>query len=320
MFFILPVGVDYRARRYPVVTFTLMGLCVLVYLIMLVLQFAGGGEDAEARIQWVVENMCVVPAESHWWTYLTYQFVHAGFFHVAGNMVYLFLFGACVEDMLGRVRFTAFYLVCGIVAALAHIAVSPDHFASETPLAGASGSISGCIGGFLLLLAKTKIEFKWLFWFWFRIWTGEFHLPAWLVISFWFLQDFALMILTAGERGGGVAFAAHVGGTLLGVAWMSLEKLRMKRHPEIEDEEEESPVMVPRRPMAANRPRRAAAPAAVEAPTIYLFVNESQAGPFTLSQIQQMFANDALAADALYWQQGMEGWRSAEELRLPGMG
>src|SRR5882724_4302095 len=190
MFILLPVGVDYRARRYPVVTFTLMGICVLVYLVTLGFKWSG---DADTVDEWVYEYLWLTPGESHWWTYLTYQFVHGGFFHLAGNMVYLYLFGACVEDLIGRVRFTVFYLLCGVAAAFAHVLVTPDHFASELPMGGASGAISGCIGGFLLLLAGTRIEFKWVVFFFFRLWSGEFMLPAWLVISFWFLEYFVMM-------------------------------------------------------------------------------------------------------------------------------
>src|SRR5258705_216771 len=120
MFFILPVGVDYRARRYPVVTFTLMGICVAVYVITLLLGLSGDGEAVDG---WAYENLWLIPTESHWWTYITSMFVHGGFFHLAGNMVYLFLFGACVEDIIGRLRFTIFYLVAGIAASVAHIAV-----------------------------------------------------------------------------------------------------------------------------------------------------------------------------------------------------
>jgi membrane associated rhomboid family serine protease len=317
MFFILPVGVDFRARRYPVVTFTLMGICVAVYLVSLALMMAGG-KEVEV---WILKNLWLTPAKSWWWTYLTSMFVHADILHLAGNMVYLFLFGACVEDILGRPRFIIFYLLCGLASDVAHIAVSADHFASMLPLGGASGAISGCIGGFVVLLAKTRIEFKWVFWFWFRIWTGEFMLPAWLVISFWFLEDFVMMLLTAmvDKAGGGVAFAAHVGGTVAGLAWVALEKFCLKRIPDPEEDEDE-PVAPVRRPVVSVRSRPVAGPAVVETPTILLYVNGAQSGPFTLSQIQEMLASNTLPLDTVYWQQGMEDWRSAEELRLPGMG
>ncbi len=319
MFFLLPVGVDYRAKRYPVVTFTLMGLCVAVYLVTLGLSLAYG-EDVDV---WVFENLWLIPVESHWWTYLTSVFCHGGFFHLLGNMVYLFLFGSCVEDFIGRVRFALFYLLAGVAAGFVYIAGTPAHFSSEIPMGGASGAISACIGGFVLLLAKTEIEFKWLFILFFRIWTGEFRLPAWVVISFWFGKDLLLAVLTAltSQEGGGVAFAAHVGGFLAGLGWVALEKPRLKRLAEAEEAAE----IVER--AAAVRARfatqRGNAPIRVrvaEKPTIHLHVAGEQYGPYTLPQIQEMFAAQQVAPDALYWQEGMEEWRPTEELRDPGSG
>jgi membrane associated rhomboid family serine protease len=319
MFILLPVGVDYRARRQPVVTFTLMGICTLVYLVTLGFRLSGDSDSVE---QWVYEYLWLTPGESHWWTYLTSQFVHGGIMHLAGNMVYLYLFGACVEDTIGRVRFTIFYLLCGVAAAFAHVLVTPDHFASEMPMGGASGAISGCIGGFLLLLAGTRIEFKWAVFFFFRLWNGEFMLPAWLVISFWFLEDLVMMILTAlGDghgRGGGVAFAAHVGGTLFGMGLIAIEKVRLKRIDNQEEALEEAVPVV--RPVVRMRTRPQLAPAEVETPTIHLFWDGAESGPFTLSHVQQMFATDGIPADAQYWQEGMDEWRAADELREPGVG
>ena len=237
MFIILPVGVDYQARRYPVVTFTLMGLCVAIYLTTLICKVSG---DSQAVDEWVFGHLWLIPGESHWWTYLTHMFVHGGFFHVTGNMIYLYLFGSCVEDAIGRVRYIIFYLLCGVAAAFAYILVSPDHFASEIPMGGASGAISGCIGGFLMLMAKTQIEFKWFIFFMFRLWNGEFMLPAWLVISFWFLADLAGMVLSnlINAHRGGVAFGAHVGGTLFGLGLMAFERVRLKRAGFFDEEEE----------------------------------------------------------------------------------
>ncbi|MCL4179086.1 MAG: rhomboid family intramembrane serine protease [Verrucomicrobia bacterium] len=315
MFFILPIGVDYRARRYPVVTFTLMGVCVAVYLLSVVMALSGA--DAES---WMLEPLWLIPSESRWWTYLTSHFVHAGFLHLAGNMIYLFLFGACVEDMMGRGRFVAFYVLCGVFADLAYIALAPGHFSSEIPMGGASGAVSGCIGGFLVLRPRTSVEFKWVFFLWVRIWNGDFTLPAWVVISGWFLMDLlgAVVTASAAQESGGVAFGAHVGGTLFGLAAMLLLKRRISSEVETDEAEAVSPRPVAR-PVARVRVRAAAAPVLAETPTVLLFLGGAECGPYTLTQVQRMFVAGDIPADALYWQDGMEEWRNAEELRAPGI-
>lgn len=299
------------------VTFTLMGLCTVIYLVTLVLQISNGDRVTE----WVMENLWLIPAESHWWTYITYMFVHGGLLHLVGNMIYLFLFGSCVEDIIGRAHFIVFYFLTGLIASFAYIALSPGHFASEIPMGGASGAISGCIGGFLLLFARTKIEFKWVIFIFFFIRFGGFFLPAWVVISFWFLRDFASMVAeSAFGHHAGVAFAAHVGGTLGGLTLVALEKPRLKRLGQLEEEQEDEAPQITTNRVPATRlgALRAAAPAMLETPTIFLFLNGGQAGPYTMSQVRQMFATGAISSETFYWQQGMDDWRSAEELREPG--
>jgi membrane associated rhomboid family serine protease len=317
MFFLIPVGVDYRTRRYPVVTFTIIGLCTLIWLVQLAVRINVGSEVDD----WVFDYLWFTPSISHWWTHLTWMFVHEGFFHLAGNMVYLFLFGSCVEDWIGRPRFVALFLLTGFAAELAHVAVSGDHFASEIPLGGASGAISGCLGAFVMLFAKTKIEFKWVFLLWFRIWSGEFFFPAWLVISFWFLEDLGQMFLTVGQEGAGVAFGAHVGGTMAGVLLMMIQKRFPARLPFDEEEEEVETVSPVNRPPLRSYAQAAAvgaAPAVVEKPTVYLHMSGAQCGPYTESQIHKMFVTGEIADGTLYWQEGMEDWSVAEELRPPG--
>jgi membrane associated rhomboid family serine protease len=296
----------------------LIGICVVIHLVTVFLTLSNG----DGVKDWVMENLWLVPADSHWWAFITSMFVHEGFLHLIGNMVYLFLFGSCVEDLIGRVHFIFFYLLCGVIGCFVYIAMAPGHFASEIPMGGASGAISGCIGGFLLLLARTKIEFKWVMFIFFMLRSGEFFLPAWLVISFWFLEDFTSMVaeITKGPHAG-VAFAAHVGGTLAGLALVALEKPRVKRMLALEAEEEEE--LQPQQtvniaPTVRARFATAAVPATGEIPAIYLFLNGAQAGPYTMSQVRRMFVTGSVSSETFYWQQGMDGWRSAEELREPG--
>src|SRR5262245_29694697 len=105
---IFPVGADYRAERQPVVTFTLIGINIAVFLLEIVAA-ANGGDETMFR------TLGLVPADHGWWAWITSTFLHAGFFHLIGNMAYLYIFGACVEDILGRGKFAAFYLGGGLV-------------------------------------------------------------------------------------------------------------------------------------------------------------------------------------------------------------
>jgi membrane associated rhomboid family serine protease len=213
MFLLLPVAVDYRAARHPVVTYSLLGACVGLFLLNLLVGLAGGAEGFEAMFM----GLALVPSEGNrWHTWITSLFMHAGLFHLLGNMVYLYLFGASVEDVVGRGGFVGFYLTGGVLASLAHVLVTPDGFSSEIPLVGASGAISACMGAFAVLLRRAQVEFRFLYFFVFAAGSKEFHLPAWLVMSVWFLNDVLGMFLSIGDEGGGVAFAAHVGGFLFG--------------------------------------------------------------------------------------------------------
>lgn len=307
MFIILPVGMNYRTGRMPIVTFTLIGLNVLVYLVGLAFTL---GQGKEAAV-WIFEHLWLTPADSSWYTYLTSMFVHAGFFHLLGNMLYLFLFGCCVEDMIGRWRFTALYLLGGFAAELAYIAGTPEHFASEIPMGGASGAISTCMGAYLLLRAKVDIDFKYFGMIFFKVFSGEFSLAAWVVITFWFLKDvfFAVLSYYVNEGGGGVAFGAHVGGFVAGLGLIGLHKLFSPKKKKAEPK---------RGPMRVNIPARAAAPVPVavptETPTLYVYEGEAEYGPFNLFQIQQMMSEGRVTDQALYWSEGMTEWRSISEL------
>jgi membrane associated rhomboid family serine protease len=307
MFIILPVGMNYQTRRLPVVTFTLIGLNVLVYLVGLGFRL-GQGDDAAI---WIHEHLWLTPADSSWHTYLTSMFVHAGIFHLVGNMLYLFLFGCCVEDMIGRWRFTALYLLGGFAAELVYIAATPEHFASEIPMGGASGAISACMGAYLPLRAKVDIDFKYFGMIFFKVFSGEFSLAAWVVITFWFLKDvfFAVLSFYVNEGGGGVAFGAHVGGFVAGLGLIGLHKLFSPKTKKAE---------LKRGPMRVNVPSHAHAPAVSavpnEAPTLYVYEREAEYGPFNLFEIQQMMSEGRVTSQALYWSEGMTEWRSISEL------
>ena len=292
MFFIIPIGVDYQTRRYPVVTFTLMGINVAIYLLTLVFFFQDMGKDVENSIElkWILATW-LIPAKSAWYTYFTTMFVHEGFWHLLGNMIYLFLFGSCVEDMIGRGKYIALYLIGGFVATFTYIACIPDHFESLVPLGGASGAISACMGAFLILLPKRKIEFKFIAFFFFRFFNYDFMLPSWLVMSFWFLEDLFFTVISDDSEGG-TSFAAHVGGFVGGVGLAFLCKLLLAREERAEQALELSPI-----PVASSEP-----------PTIYIFENGAQLGPFTRMQIVQMRTLGSVSPEAVYWEDGMPDW------------
>ena len=148
-----------------------------------------------------------------WITLLTSMFLHGGIAHIAGNMLFLWIFGDNVEDYLGHVRYLLFYLVCGVLASLAHVAFT--YAFRQDPLVpslGASGAISGMLGGYILLFPHKRVMVLLL-----RFITA---VPAWVAVGLWFVFQLVSGIgaLGLGSQAGGVAYAAHVGGFVAGVA------------------------------------------------------------------------------------------------------
>jgi len=301
---------NYRTERLPVVTFSLIGLNTLVYLLSLIWV---SNTDGEAKI-WIYQHLWLTPDSSAWYAYVTSMFVHAGFFHLFGNMLYLFLFGCCVEDLVGRARYLVFYLVGGFVAELFFIATNPLHFASNIPLGGASGAISACMGMYLCLRADTDITFKYFYFMFSRADYGEWEIPAWMVVSFWFLEDLfwlVIGILFPNHHGGGTAFGAHVGGFLTGMALITVFQLSARK---------KAAAMAPAEILSPEEIKAAApftprpAPVEFEIPTIYLHAEGVQSGPFTLAQIQLRLARRELGPDTRYWCEGMSQWESIQDL------
>ena len=312
MFIAIPVGMNYRTERLPLVTLSLIGINTLVYLVSLFFFFRTDGESE----LWIYQNLWLIPEQSFWWSYLTSMFVHAGIFHLLGNMIFLFLFGSCVEVLIGRARFAVFYLLSGLAAELVYIAMLPGHFHSTIYFGGASGAISGCMGMYLLLRASAEIELKYFFWF-FVIKAGEFEVPAWVAISFWFGKDLlsAALDMAYGHKGGGVAFGAHVGGTLGGLALISITQWidRARAAAETEDTKpglilDPTKFLVPAK--ISDQPH----PVGNETPTIFIYNGIAETGPFTLTQIQRKLMHGEINRDAQYWSEGMTEWQSVVEL------
>jgi len=144
---------------------------------------------------------------------LVSMFLHAGWAHLLGNMLFLWIFGDNVEDRLGHVRYLIFYLLCGYAATLAHLLANPG---STMPAIGASGAISGVLGAYLFLYPQARIQTLVFFGFFARF----IFIPAWVYLPIWFLIQFfsgvASLHVPGGQEGGGVAFFAHIGGFIAG--------------------------------------------------------------------------------------------------------
>lgn len=151
-------------------------------------------------------------------TILTSMFLHGGWFHVLGNLWFLYIFGDNIEDHLGHFSYLIFYLVCGIAAALTDIALSPT---SNVPTIGASGAIAGIMGAYVLLYPRARVQTLVVLIVFFTFWW----LPAWVFLGYWFLIQFVattVMASSAHHQTGGVAFAAHVGGFVAGLIFIKL--------------------------------------------------------------------------------------------------
>jgi membrane associated rhomboid family serine protease len=211
---VIPLSDENRVRHAPVASRTILALCCLVFLWQKLAYpwgvlagpalgftpawfFAGG--PPEAWLSWAPFTVTLV----------TYAFLHAGWLHLAGNMLFLWIFGDDVEDALGQPGFIVFYLLAGMAAALAQAATDPG---STTPMVGASGAVSGVLGAYLVLYPRAQIT----------VLAPVFvvmevvRLPAFAVLAFWFLVQI-FYELAGPALAGGIAFRAHIGGFLFGV-------------------------------------------------------------------------------------------------------
>jgi membrane associated rhomboid family serine protease len=191
-----------RPRRFPIVTSAIILVNALVFFLELT-----GGEP-------FIRQWSVIPADivavRHVVTLLTAMFMHAGWLHIVGNMVFLWAFGPEIEDAMGRLRYVAFYLLSGLAASLAQIVAMPG---STVPNLGASGAIAGVMGAFLITYPRDQIRTLILFGWFTRITV----IPAALFIGLWFvMQLFSQLGAVADVQTSGVAYVAHVGGFIFG--------------------------------------------------------------------------------------------------------
>lgn len=222
-----PIGDDNSDRTIiPIVNYAFVGINILVFVLLqqlgnneaftyafsLVPREITTGVDL-AGVQIVRDsfgNTGQVPQYATpltvYFNFLSSMFMHGGIAHIFGNMLFLFIFGDNLENLLGHIRYAAFYLVCGVAAAVAQIATGPD---SIIPMLGASGAISGVLGGYILLFPQRRVRAI--------MFNFVTTVPAFVAIGIWIVYQIVLGYLSP-AAGGGVAYAAHIGGFFAGLA------------------------------------------------------------------------------------------------------
>ncbi|MEE9609102.1 MAG: rhomboid family intramembrane serine protease [Myxococcota bacterium] len=164
---------------------------------------------AGTRVVLAPHVSCVLGDQSQWHTLLTSIFLHGGWFHLIGNMWFLWIFGNNIEDSMGHLRFVAFYLLCGLAASVLQILSQPD---STVPMVGASGAIGGVMGAYVVLYPKVRVHMLVALGFY----VTTVGVPAIYMLGYWFLLQVLGGAFSLGKTGGGVAFWAHVGGFAAG--------------------------------------------------------------------------------------------------------
>ena len=218
-----PLHDDNPTELFPVFTLGIIAACVAAWVFV---QGAGLSPDV---LGGSVCALGAIPAEVTgraagslgpcrlggltWQTLLTSMFLHGSWFHLIGNMWFLWIFGNNVEDSMGHLRFLVFYVLTGVVAALAHVLLDRD---SSIPLVGASGAISAIMGAYLMLYPRARVDTL----IFLIVFARVVPLPAWFILGYWF---FIQVVSTGvGAGAGGIAYAAHVGGFIAGAAMIHL--------------------------------------------------------------------------------------------------
>ena len=210
---------------FPITTFAVIAACTGVWV------FLQGAGMSEETFYSSICSLGAIPAELTgsinmseqqgpcptgglgWQALFTSMFSHGSWFHLIGNMWFLWIFGNNIEDSMGHLRFLAFFVLTGLIAALAHTFMSPD---SSIPMVGASGAISGIMGAYFILYPKARVQTLVVFFYFIRI----IPIPAWVFLGIWTGMQF-LGAAAAGE-GGGIAYAAHIGGLCAGLGLVFL--------------------------------------------------------------------------------------------------
>ena len=229
----IPIRDDTPRFSTPFVTYFIIALNTLAFLFELSVS-----EQGPRALNGLIYHFGVVPSRfdhivAAWpassltglfLPVLTSMFLHASWLHLIGNMWFLWIFGDNIEDYLGHFSYLLFYLVCGFAAAITHILLNVG---SKLPSVGASGAIAGVMGAYFVLYPKARVMM------WFPP-IFFFHLPAWLVLGYWFFMQFlsgaATSIAETSQTNGGIAFWAHVGGFVAGVVLIKVLPARPRRY------------------------------------------------------------------------------------------
>jgi membrane associated rhomboid family serine protease len=229
----IPIRDDTPRFSAPIITYFIIALNTLVFLFELSVNEQGRG-----ALNGLIYHFGVVPLRfdhilAAWpassltglfLPILSSMFLHASWLHLIGNMWFLWIFGDNIEDYLGHFSYLLFYLVCGFAAAITHILLNAG---SRTPSVGASGAIAGVMGAYFVLYPRARVMM------WFPP-IFFFHLPAWLVLGYWFFMQFlsgaATSIAETSQTNGGIAFWAHVGGFVAGVVLIKVLPERPRRY------------------------------------------------------------------------------------------
>jgi membrane associated rhomboid family serine protease len=217
----IPLHDDNPTERTPFVTIAFIISCILVFFYqaafpqqqgeIFIFQYGAIPALLFGKADLPATMSMTIPAYA---TLVTSMFLHGGWMHLLGNMLYLWVFGNNVEDVMGHPRFVIFYLTCGVLAALSHAITDPS---STIPMVGASGAISGVLGAYILLFPRAHVLV-------FMPGIGMTRIAAGIVLGMWFFMQLLSGGMSMGSPGGGVAFFAHIGGFVAGMVLIGLFK------------------------------------------------------------------------------------------------
>ncbi|MGE5144253.1 MAG: rhomboid family intramembrane serine protease [Acidobacteriota bacterium] len=217
----------------PIVTVGIIALNVIAWLFI---EGAGAGRAVDAAVcnyglipgeilqrvppgsgvEMAPGVVCAVDPSPQYWTVLTSMFMHGGWMHLIGNMVFFWVFGNNIEDAMGHVRFALFYVMCGVAAAATQVLVTPS---STVPMVGASGAISGILGAYLLLYPRVRVHAVVFLGFY----VTSIAIPAFVMLGYWIVLQLLSSLSSLGARQtGGTAFFAHIGGFVAGLVLIRL--------------------------------------------------------------------------------------------------